>query len=136
MNKYYLVFVIRNFFMNKYYSVFGIRKCFMNEYYSVFGIRKFFMNEYYSVFGIRKFFMNEYIRYSVKFTIRCNSGCDLTILYSTEYMLTICIKYKTQDYYKTVRWPQRDKKLYKIVPEWLEAQSSETVLIERKSQNC
>ena len=45
----------------------------MNEYYSVFVIRKFFMNEYYLVFGIRKFFMNEYIRYSVKFTIRCNT---------------------------------------------------------------
>ena len=55
--------------------LFGIRysEILHERIYSVFGILKFFMNEYYSVFGNSSWTNIFGIRYSVKFTIRCNS---------------------------------------------------------------
>ena len=101
MNKYYLVFrirkiswintiwylVFRNFYeqilSSIWYSenfheriLFSIRYSEMFHERIIFGIWKFFMNEYYSVFGNSSWTNIFGIRYSVKFTIRCNSGLE------------------------------------------------------------
>ena len=97
------IFGIQKFFVNKYYSVLVIRKFFIKEdiWSSVFGnfswtkifdlrSSEIFHERRSSVFGIRKFLKNEDLRssvfgnfswtkifglrYSVKITLRCNSG--------------------------------------------------------------
>ena len=73
-----ILFGIWTFFMNEYYSVFGIRRISWTNIirYSVFGSFSWTNTIRYSVFGNSSWTNIFGIRYSVKFTIRCNSGTD------------------------------------------------------------
>ena len=70
-----ILFGIWTFFMNEYYSVFGIRRISWTNIirYSVFGSFSWTNTIRYSVFGNSSWTNIFGIRYSVKFTIRCNS---------------------------------------------------------------
>ena len=88
-----ILFGIWTFFMNEYYSVFGIRRISWTNIirYSVFGSFSWTNTIRYSVFGNSSWTNIFGIRYSVKFTIRCNSATYIlysslplySILYST-----------------------------------------------------
>ena len=73
-----ILFGIWTFFMNEYYSVFGIRRISWTNIirYSVFGSFSWTNTIRYSVFGNSSWTNIFGIRYSVKFTIQCNSAAN------------------------------------------------------------